>query len=290
MGQCQRILQEWKDDGSKPNDWPGPFKGLNDDCKSWKDEVEKGGGFYAIPSTKSLAAQMKILLQHTQDGNLKKSPNVTLQDLCGAHLPYSTDTYEIVKAKQMPCFQAVVVHACAMALNQLGIPQVPCKANVVRPFAQLFDDTVTEFSHSNMRDSRWMLKRCQHLDRASDVFTMTSGIFIITCTWFHYEDWDCQYAEGIAHYIAYNAGTGLLMLYPEVIIVLDSDRQDMQGFLKKLECPPYQVQFRTTSDSYSDVRQLYIRADACATTPQCSISLQEAAATWQARKRKRDGN
>jgi hypothetical protein len=48
------------------------------------------------------------------------------------------------------------------------------------------------------------------------VFQRTSGVYIIACMHFHDEDIGQAGAEGIPHYITYNAGTGLLFLYPEV--------------------------------------------------------------------------
>ena len=43
------------------------------------------------------------------------------------------------------------------------------------------------------------------------------------------------------HYIVYNAGTRVLFLYPEVVVVLDEDLEDIEGFLQKLQKPPYLI-------------------------------------------------
>lgn len=63
-------------------------------------------------------------------------------------------------------------------------------------------------------------KREQQL-AASDVFKMTDGIYIIHALYYHAEDIDYKDAEAIDHYMAYNAGTRMLFLYPEVCDSLD---------------------------------------------------------------------
>lgn len=51
---------------------------------------------------------------------------------------------------------------------------------------------------------------------ASDVFNMTSGIFIVHTYYFHAEDVGFKEAEPVHHYAVYNAGTRVLFLHPEV--------------------------------------------------------------------------
>lgn len=51
---------------------------------------------------------------------------------------------------------------------------------------------------------------------AAEVFTLTEGVYILHCYYFHPEDAGIKYAEPIHHYIVYNAGTRVLFLYPEV--------------------------------------------------------------------------
>lgn len=60
---------------------------------------------------------------------------------------------------------------------------------------------------------------CPEIDEtstASDVFRMTAGVFAISVSIYHEEDMGIEGAEPIGHYVAYNAGTRALFLYPEV--------------------------------------------------------------------------
>ena len=55
-----------------------------------------------------------------------------------------------------------------------------------------------------------------------DVFSLPHGVFMIHCWIYHWEDVDFEYAEGVSHYITYNADTRCLTLYPEVCATLVS--------------------------------------------------------------------
>ena len=44
--------------------------------------------------------------------------------------------------------------------------------------------------------------------------------------------------EGIGHYIVYNAGTRVLFLNPEVVVLEDEDLADIDAFSKKMERSP----------------------------------------------------
>ena len=61
--------------------------------------------------------------------------------------------------------------------------------------------------------------QCPEIDEtstAADVFRMTAGVFAISVSIYHWEDMGIEGAEPIGHYVAYNAGTRALFLYPEV--------------------------------------------------------------------------
>ena len=73
------------------------------------------------------------------------------------------------------------------------------------------------------------------------VFLQPDGVFIIHCAVTHKEDYDWGCADTVPHYIVYNAGTRVLFLYPEVVVVLDEDLEDIEGFLQKLQKPPYLI-------------------------------------------------
>ena len=75
----------------------------------------------------------------------------------------------------------------------------------------------------------------------------TAGIYLIHTEVTHPEDWDFEYAELIDHYVAYNAGTRVLYLYPEVVVVLDSDLEDFEHFVARLRAPPFCMRLPTDS-------------------------------------------
>ena len=76
-----------------------------------------------------------------------------------------------------------------------------------------------------------------------DVFRQSSGIFLIHCGVVHAEDFELEdrLTESVPHYIVYNAGTRVLFLYPEVLVIKDEDIQDVPAFLARIREPPYLV-------------------------------------------------
>jgi hypothetical protein len=71
------------------------------------------------------------------------------------------------------------------------------------------------------------------------VFHKQSGIYIIHANHYSVEDMEnTDLIEGIGHYIVYNAGTRVLFLNPEVVVLEDTDFADIIGFLKKMERSP----------------------------------------------------
>ena len=76
-----------------------------------------------------------------------------------------------------------------------------------------------------------------------DVFRQSSGIFLIHCEVVHAEDFELEdrLTESVPHYIVYNAGTRVLFLYPEVLVIKDEDIQDVPAFLARIREPPYLV-------------------------------------------------
>ena len=74
-----------------------------------------------------------------------------------------------------------------------------------------------------------------------DVFRQSLGIFLIHCEVVHAEDFDVEDCESVPHYIVYNAGTRVLFLYPEVLVIKDEDIQDVPAFLARIREPPYLV-------------------------------------------------
>lgn len=73
-----------------------------------------------------------------------------------------------------------------------------------------------------------------------DVFHKASGIFVIYTDHYTAEDMENpDIAEGVGHYIVYNAGTRVLFLNPEVIVLDEEDFANIFFFLKKIERAPY---------------------------------------------------
>ena len=115
---------------------------------------------------------------------------------------------------------------------------------------------------------------------ASDVFKMTDGINIIHTYYYHPGDVDVEDAEAINHYITYNAGTRMLFLFPEVrayahihmlarshtlstftqvLVLEDSDIEDIPAFVAKLRQVPFQTRINTDAGSFvRKVRRLFV--------------------------------
>jgi len=71
------------------------------------------------------------------------------------------------------------------------------------------------------------------------------------------------------HYAAFNAGTRLLFLYPEFLIVSESDIQDLPAFIHSLWDEPFLVRIATDRGSGRGcVRQLFLKVcDAAMAAP-----------------------
>ena len=94
---------------------------------------------------------------------------------------------------------------------------------------------------------------------ASAVFRKSAGIFFISAAVFHAEDVDFDGAESIKHYIVYNAGTRVLYLYPEVLVLHQNDVDNVDIFLKTLLAPPYLTKVLDTPGSFTRyVRRLFV--------------------------------
>ena len=93
---------------------------------------------------------------------------------------------------------------------------------------------------SEMMQPKFFLRRVL-LGTLADLFCCTSGVYIIHTGVTHPEDWDVDDAELVPHYIVYNAGTRVLFLYPEVVVVQDTDLSEagLQTLVTKMRAPPY---------------------------------------------------
>ena len=92
-----------------------------------------------------------------------------------------------------------------------------------------------------------------------DVFTQKIGVFCIECKHYHAEDIDHpDESEGIPHYVMLNAGTGMLYTYPEMLVLTDDDRRDLDTFFKQLKAPPYLLLFERRSSVKVLTRQVFV--------------------------------
>ena len=95
-----------------------------------------------------------------------------------------------------------------------------------------------------------------------DVFRQSYGIFLIHCEVVHAEDFEVEdgLTESVPHYIVYNAGTRVLFLYPEVLVILDEDIQDVPAFLARIREPPYLVRVASGDGTARQwVRQIWYK-------------------------------
>ena len=93
-----------------------------------------------------------------------------------------------------------------------------------------------------------------------DVFRETSGVYIIHARHYHEEDLVDTAGEHIEHYMTYHAGTRLLYMYPEAIVLEDKDVLDIPSFLERIKQVPFQTEVDVGPGSaHRWVRQLYSR-------------------------------
>ena len=81
--------------------------------------------------------------------------------------------------------------------------------------------------------------RADHGDGVESVFLQTRGIYLIHAYVTHEEDYEWDDVELIDHLIVYNAGTRVLFLYPEVVVLKQEDLEDIGTFVASLREPPY---------------------------------------------------
>ena len=208
-------------------------------------------GFHAIDATKKIPEQLKDLDRHRRAGDVKRAPEP--QVIRDGHVvpwcfSYETDNVCLVEAKTMVCYQAAIVLATAMTLEDLGIEQHPLPtANTASAAKQSFLEVQRALAATPFTLYRFYSASIKEL------FMQTAGVYLIHTHVTHPEDWDFEYAELIDHYVAFNAGTRVLYLYPEVVVVLDSDLEDFEHFVARLRAPPFCMRLPTYS---SFVRQI----------------------------------
>ena len=201
-------------------------------------KLRKRAGYHAISASKSMAKQRADLDELRHQGHVRPSPREVIFDCRLAMVAWATDAIELVKSKTLVCYQSAVVNALGVSLATLGIQQVPYPR-----------DQHDHGARASFKDIQSMLHdfelRKEGIDfgNVTEVFTQTSGVYLLSASVTHPEDADCEYAELIPHYLVYNAGTRVFFLNPEVVVVTDSDIEDMDTFMSRLSQAPYFVRF-----------------------------------------------
>jgi hypothetical protein len=72
-----------------------------------------------------------------------------------------------------------------------------------------------------------------------DVLLADRGVYALHAEHYHAEDMDYEDAEGIPHYVAVNMSTRVMCLYPEILCIMEHDREDLESFYEKLRAPPF---------------------------------------------------
>ena len=143
---------------------------------------------------------------------------------------------QLVKQKTLVCYQSALVYATAMPLASLRIEAVPYPRDQYDAGARAsFDDVNKMIQHTGFR----LQKPKQAGLTTPDVFLQNSGVYLISTAVTHKEDWDCEYADGVPHYVVYNAGTRVLFANPEVLVLTDDDLACLDDLMEKLSREPY---------------------------------------------------
>ena len=137
------------------------------------------------------------------------------------HIEWSTNSFCLVPAKSLLCYQALMVAIMACDLASAGVPKVvpPEKLRLTKDI-ELKGACFAEINHffdmaSGSGSAFFLAPPLVRIVDVLDVFRRTFGFFAIHVWHYHVED--IEHAEnGIPHYVTYNATTRLLQCYPEV--------------------------------------------------------------------------
>ena len=217
-------------------------------------KVRKRAGYHAIDATKSVAKQMADLDELREQGYVRQSPRGMISNGRGREemVAWATDVIELVKSKTLVCYQSALVNALGVSLASLGMPQVPYPRDQHDPGARASFKEIQKMLHDFE-----LRKDGVEFGEVTQVFTQTSGVYLLSAYVTHSEDADFEYAELIPHYVVYNAGTRVLFLNPEVVVVTDSDMEDIDTFMSRLRQAPYFVRI-PSRDSRGNIRRLWV--------------------------------
>lgn len=249
-----------KDYDGRYADYEQEYADYVEDCRKHGEEpkerkVRKKGGFHAISATVSIPRQIARLNQLRQEGLVRTSPNVNRTGK-GLMVAWATNAVALVEAKSMVCYQACLVNAVGVSLAHLGIAAAPLPRDQYDPAARAsFKDMQTMLGGGGSDFE--LRKEGIDFDWVMEVFTQTVGVYLLYASVTHWEDADFEHAEVVPHYIVYNAGTRVLFLNPEVVVVDDSDMHDLAGFVHKISQAPYLVRLHQGA-ARRTIRRLWV--------------------------------
>ena len=256
--------------------------------KNWKKKKKKGakgGGYAMMPGRMTQEQQLQWLQNERASGSVRtnspdlvvvvKTINMSALKSDVKIMSYATDEASFPPAQSVMCFDALQLSAASMEAGQLGLRVLPPTANKYANFIDLnkrwssCEGLGSLFIWTKM-DTTWTLsdiflsdEGAQAASRPAPLITSLissvsphTGVFGISCELFHHEDVDHSDAEGVPHYVSFNAGTGLLHLYPDVMIVLQEDRDNLGVFFRRLAAPPFCLKFATSRSANRSARRL----------------------------------
>lgn len=129
-----------------------------------------------------------------------------------------------------------------------------------RDMGRSFKELDVAFEQADFRIQWKWGKLPTSFETVGDVLRFDRGIFGFHVLYYHPEDVGYfDISEGIDHYASYNAGTRLLQLYPETLVLEEHEVSSPEGvsqLLKKLAREPYQVAFNRDVQRWCRVLQV----------------------------------
>jgi hypothetical protein len=246
------------------------LEGKNDEVMQFQTPLPKGTAWF-LDSSRSTAEQHVELLGWRDEGKLLTDTTTKPRTQRGAKgdvIEWSTNDFVVIEPKSLLCFQALQVSIASSPQELLGLLDMPVPVDCSRTallqgasFQQL--NTMFEMSSGLARAFVLMqLPRDRPVIRTSDVFRLTFGTFALHGWVYHAEDILTNIEAGIPHYAMYNATTRLLYLYPESIVLADSDVLDPTDLFERLLAPPYLFRLNDThGHARRFVRQVFVKLD-----------------------------
>jgi len=195
----------------------------------------------AIPTTCGDTAAKKL---HMSGRLRKSSTEPQAMNRCRL-VPYRTDYYVSIpfffQWAAHTCSQAALVMATGIDLPGLGIQWLDPK-RTTKEMMKFGEMNQMLQSSSGLGRLFVLTKLRPELRSDREVFCLDAGVYIIHTYWYsmedvHFFDDEVELRDGtesFPHYVVYNAGTRVLYLNPDVIVLEESDKKHPDFFCKKL--------------------------------------------------------